>query len=249
MAALFDPGVDPSRIYYGTDTRLFDLMAGATLAFVAASRPQPGRRSRRMLHRTGPLAAIALAVFWVTSGTPGGLPRNFMFEGGFLLCAGLAALVVADARLVQPGRFGRLLAARPLHFLGTISYGIYLWHWPVIVYVSAQRTGLSEWPLDLVRVAITLGLSTASYYLVERPIRMAHLRGWLRWSLAPAAGIATAVIVVVATFPAVADPSSGRRDLAPEREDRPDRARCRWVPGPGADQARRPHRPRPTRCA
>ena len=61
-----------------------------------------------------------------------------MFEGGFLLCAGLAALVVADARLVQPGRFARLLAARPLHFLGTISYGIYLWHWPVIVYVSAQ---------------------------------------------------------------------------------------------------------------
>ena len=208
MAVLFDPGVDPSRIYYGTDTRLFDLMAGATLAFVAASRPQPSRRSRRMLHRTGPVAAIALAVFWVTAGTPGGLPRNFMFQGGFLLCAGLAALVVADARLVQPGRFARLLAARPLHFLGTISYGIYLWHWPVIVYVSAQRTGLSEWPLDLLRVAITLAVSTASYYLVERPIRMAHLRGWLRWSLAPAAGIATAVIVVVATFPAVADPST-----------------------------------------
>jgi peptidoglycan/LPS O-acetylase OafA/YrhL len=208
MAALFDPGVDPSRIYYGTDTRLFDLMAGATLAFVAASRPQPDRRSRRMLHRTGPLAAIALAVFWVTAGTPGGLPRNFMFEGGFLLCAGLAALVVADARLVQPGRFSRLLAARPLHFLGTISYGIYLWHWPVIVYVDAQRTGLSQWPLDLLRVAITLALSTASYYLVERPIRMAHLRGWLRWVLAPAAGIATAIIVVVATFPAIADPST-----------------------------------------
>ena len=169
MAVLFNPGVDPSRIYYGTDTRLFDLMAGATLAFVAASRPQPGRRSRRMLHRTGPLAAIALAVFWVTSGTPGGLPRNFMFEGGFLVCAGLAALVVADARLVQPGRFARLLAARPLHFLGTISYGIYLWHWPVIVYLSAQRTGLSQWPLDLLRVGITLALSTASYYLVERP--------------------------------------------------------------------------------
>jgi peptidoglycan/LPS O-acetylase OafA/YrhL len=209
MAVLFDPNVDPSRIYYGTDTRLFDLMAGATLAFVAASRPQPGRKSRRMLHRTGPLAAIALAVFWVTAGTPGGLPRNFMFEGGFLVCAGLAALVVADARLVQPGRFARMLAARPLHFLGTISYGIYLWHWPVIVYVNAQRTGLSQWPLDLLRVGLTLALSTASYYLVERPVRMAHLRGWVRWWAAPVAGLATAVLVVVATFPAVADPSTG----------------------------------------
>ena len=81
MAALFNPGVDPSRIYYGTDTRLFDLMAGATLAFVAASRPQPSRRSRRMLHRTGPLAAIALAVFWVTAGTPGGLPTELHVRG------------------------------------------------------------------------------------------------------------------------------------------------------------------------
>jgi peptidoglycan/LPS O-acetylase OafA/YrhL len=208
MAVLFNPGVDPSRIYYGTDTRLFDLMAGATLAFVAASRPQPSRRSRRTLHSVGPLAAIALAVFWVTSGTPGGLPRNFMFEGGFLLCAGLAALVVADARLVQPGGFARLLAARPLHFLGTISYGIYLWHWPVIVYLTAQRTGLSQWPLDLLRVAVTLALSTASYYLVERPVRMARLHGWVRWSVGPVAGVATAVLIVVATFPAVADPST-----------------------------------------
>ncbi len=208
MAVLFDPGVDPSRIYYGTDTRLFDLMAGATLAFVAAARPQPGRKARRMIHRVGPLAAVALAVFWVTSGTPGGLPRNFMFEGGFLLCAGLAALVVADARLVQPGRFARLLAARPLHFLGTISYGIYLWHWPVIVYLNGQRTGLSQWPLDLLRVAVTLAVSTASYYLVERPIRLARLRGWVRWWAAPVAGVATAVIIVTATFPAVADPST-----------------------------------------
>ncbi len=211
MAVLFNPGVDPSRIYYGTDTRLFDLMAGATLAFVAASRPQPSRRSRRTLHSVGPLAAIALAVFWVTSGTPGGLPRNFMFEGGFLLCAGLAALVVADARLVQPGGFARLLAARPLHFLGTISYGIYLWHWPVIVYLTGQRTGLSQWPLDLLRIAVTLALATASYYLVERPVRLARLHGWVRWSVAPAAGVATAVLIVVATFPAVADPSAVAR--------------------------------------
>ena len=241
MAVLFNPGVDPSRIYYGTDTRLFDLMAGATLAFVAASRPQPSRRSRRTLHSVGPLAAIALAVFWVTSGTPGGLPRNFMFEGGFLLCAGLAALVVADARLVQPGRFARLLAARPLHFLGTISYGIYLWHWPVIVYLTGQRTGLSQWPLDLLRIAVTLALATASYYLVERPVRLAHLHGWVRWSVAPVAGVATAVIIVVATFPAVADPSAVARtshlaaQTAQTAQSRPDRARRRWVPGPGAD--------------
>ena len=103
MAALFHPGVDPSRIYYGTDTRLFDLMAGATIAFLAASRRQPSARAQRILHVVGPAAAVVLAVFWVQAGTPGGLPTNFMFEGGFLLCAALAGLVVADARLVNAG--------------------------------------------------------------------------------------------------------------------------------------------------
>jgi peptidoglycan/LPS O-acetylase OafA/YrhL len=211
MAVMFQPGADPSRVYYGTDTRLFDLMAGATIAFVVAARPQPNQRARRTLHVVGPVAAAGLAVFWITAGTAAGLPTNFMFEGGFLLCAALAALIVADARLTEPGRFARGLAWGPLHFIGTISYGIYLWHWPVIVYLSGARTGLSTWPLDLLRIAATLALSTASYYLVERPIRRARLRGWLRYWGAPLAGVLSAVMIVVATFPAVADPAQAAR--------------------------------------
>ena len=112
MAVLFHPGagVDPTRVYFGTDTRLFDLMAGAALAFGAAARRQPHRQVRRSLHVAGPVAAAVLALFWVRAGTPAGLPTNFMFEGGFLICAALAAVVVADARLAEPGRFGRALA-------------------------------------------------------------------------------------------------------------------------------------------
>ena len=215
-----------------------------------ALRPD-GRRDRRLRRRLAPatqtrgpagpctslapVAAVALGVFWVTAGTPGGLPTNFMFEGGFLLCAGLAALVVADARLVEPGWFSRALAWHPLHFIGTISYGIYLWHWPVIVYLNGARTGLSTWPLDLLRIAVTLAVSTASYYLVERPIRLAHLRGWVRWWGAPLAGVVSAVVIVVATIPAVADPSSvvGTTHLA--TTGRPVRARLRRLPGPAAD--------------
>ena len=208
MAVLFHPGTDPSRVYYGTDSRLFDLMAGATLAFVAAARPQPGRSARSTLHVVAPLAAVALGAFWVTAGTAGGLPTNFMFEGGFLICAVLAAVMVADARLTEPGRFSRLLAWRPLVFIGTISYGIYLWHWPIIVYLNGARTGLSTWPLDLLRIAATLALSTVSYYAVERPIRRAHLRGWVRHWAAPLAGVGTAAVIVVATIPAVADPAA-----------------------------------------
>jgi peptidoglycan/LPS O-acetylase OafA/YrhL len=212
MAVLFTPGTDPSRVYYGTDTRLFDLMAGATIAFVAAARPQPNARTRRTLHLVAPLAGVALLVFWVTAGyTTGlraGMPTNFMFEGGFLVCAALAGVVVADARLVEAGGLARGLAWRPLHFIGTISYGIYLWHWPVIVYLNGARTGLSSWPLDLLRVGVTLLLSTASYYLVERPIRLARLHGWVRHWGAPLAGVLTGVLIVGATFPAVADPAT-----------------------------------------
>jgi hypothetical protein len=155
-----------------------------------------------------PVAAVALGAFWATAGTAGGLPTNFMFEGGFLICAVMAAVVVADARLTEPGRFSRLLALRPLDFIGTISYGIYLWHWPVIVYLNGARTGLSAWPLHLARIAATLAVATASYYLVERPIRQARLHGWVRRWGAPLAGVATAVVMVVATMPVVADPAT-----------------------------------------
>jgi len=236
MAVLFHPGADPSRVYFGTDTRLFDLMAGATLAFLAASRPQPGDRARRQLHATAPVAAAVLAVFWVASGTAGGFPKDFMFEGGFLLCAALAALVIADARLVETGGFARALAWPPLHFIGTISYGIYLWHWPVIVYVTAARTGLPTISLDVVRILLTLALSTASYYLVERPIRLAGPGGIVRWWGAPLAGILSAVLIVVATMPAVADPSKvvGTSHLP--------RATGRSVPGAGGYAGQKPIR-------
>ena len=234
MAAMFHPGTDPSRIYYGTDTRLFDLMAGATLAFFAASRPQPGERARRTLHVVAPAAAAALAVFWIRAGTPGGLPTNFMFEGGFLVCAVLGAVVVADARLVEPGGFSRALAFPPLHFLGTISYGIYLWHWPVIVYLNGTRTGLPTVSLDIVRVLVTLALATASYYLVERPIRLARSKRLVRWWGAPLAGLLSAVIIVVATTPAVADPSRvvGTTHLAS--------AQGSSVPGAGGYETQQP---------
>ena len=243
MALLFHPGGDPTRVYYGTDTRLFDLMAGATLAFLAGLPSQPNPRAQRTLHIAAPIAAIGLGVCWVTSGTSGGLPRDWMFDGGFLLCAVLAAVVVADARLTQPGTLGRLLATPPLHFLGTISYGIYLWHWPIFVYLTGTRTGLSTFPLDVVRVVLTLVVSTASYYLVERPLRQAHFRGLIRLWLAPVAAVVTAVVVVVATFPAVADPGTVVKTTH----------LARWIPPPKspwpalvATRTRSSHHPGPT---
>ena len=112
----------------------------------------------------------------------------------------------------------RALSFGPLHFIGTISYGIYLWHWPVIVYLNGARTGLSVGPLDALRIAVTLAVATASYYLVERPIRRAHFSGRLGPWLAPLAGVSTAVVLVVATVPAVADPAPVAQVARPLRQ-------------------------------
>jgi hypothetical protein len=102
---------------------------------------------------------------------------------------------------VQPGRFAlrSFLSLPPLVWIGRISYGLYLWHWPVIVVASPARTGLDGASLTVVRVGLTFALATASFYLVEQPIRRGVLRG--RWALAmsPSAFVATGVVVLVAT--------------------------------------------------
>ncbi len=206
MVLLYQPGGDPTRVYFGTDTRLFDLLAGAVVAVVAAGRPQPTARVRTALHVAAPVAAVGLAVCWVTAGGPGGLPAPWMFRGGFLLCAILAAVVVADVRQERLGVLGAVLSVRPLRALGRISYGVYLWHWPIFVEMTTGRTGLSGVALDSARVALTLVVATASYVLVERPIRRRRLSGWPRFALAPLAATVTAAVVVVATLPAVAVP-------------------------------------------
>ena len=207
MSVLFR-APDPSRVYYGTDSRAFDLFAGIAVAMVAAGRPQPGPRGRRALHVVGPLAAVALAAFWALSAQPGtgGQARTWMYHGGFLVCAGLAGLVIADVRQVHRDLLGRALSFPPLVWLGMISYGLYLFHWPVIIFLTTERTGLSGLGLTAARIGVTLALAAASFYLVEKPLRRAKLTGWRRVALGPAAAITTAVIIVMATLPAVAAP-------------------------------------------
>jgi hypothetical protein len=138
-----------------------------------------------------------------------------MFEGGFLLCAALATVVIADVRQFHVGPLGRILSLAPLQWIGRISYGIYLWHWPVIVYMTAGRTGLSQPWLDISRVGLTVGLASASYYLIELPIRRRSFPGWARWTVAPASAVALAAVILAATVPAIAAPAPRAQTTAP----------------------------------
>jgi peptidoglycan/LPS O-acetylase OafA/YrhL len=234
MSLLYHGVGDANRVYYGTDTHLFDMFGGIAVAMVVAARPQPGPRARRALHVAAPLCAVALGVFWVRAGTGSGLVPGWMYHGGFLVCAALAAVVIADVRQFDVGPLGQVLSLRPLRFLGRISYGVYLWHFPVIVYMTPARIGVSGNALDAVRIAATLLFATLSYHFVEQPIRRARPIGWRRFALAPAALALTAAAVVVGTIPAVAAPLH----LAPPTA--PGLVSGAPVPGSGGYSAEKP---------
>jgi hypothetical protein len=122
----------------------------------------------------------------------------------------LVAVVIASVIAETPGPLGRVLSLRPVRWIGLISYGLYLWHWPVYIALSSRRTGLDGPALLAVRLACTVAIATASYYLVELPIRRGGLRGWRVRVLTPATALVVAAAFVLATT------SIPRTGLAPE---------------------------------
>jgi peptidoglycan/LPS O-acetylase OafA/YrhL len=219
MAVLASGGASTNRLYYGTDTRAFDLLIGAVLAFAVVARPQPAERGRRILAVAGPACLLALLVFWWRAGGGGanGAPGRGMFEWGFLVCALLAAVVLADARQERLSPLGRVLALAPLRFVGVISYELYLWHWPVICELTPARLGFGGAALDAVRLGVTLALAAGSFYLVDRPIRRGALRrlpSAARAAAAPAGMAAAVLAMVVGTMPAAAAVPETVRDVA-----------------------------------
>ena len=199
-------GADLSRIYYGTDTRAFELLIGAALALMVTGRPDHSPRVRRLLHAAAPLAAVVLAVLWVTAGDHAGNPVGWMFRGGLVVAGLLAAVIIAGVAQPEAGGFGRMLSVRPLRWVGGISYGIYLWHWPVYVLMTDVTTGLQGTTLLIARIAATMAAATASFYLVERPVRRFRWNGWAFLSvMAVAAAGTTAAVVLSTTTVAVAN--------------------------------------------
>ena len=206
MALLFHPGSDPSRVYYGTDTRAFDLLIGAAVAFLTLHWT-PSAAAGRRLRLAGPAALVVLGVFWVLAGDRLEMPRSFMYYGGFLFCACLAAAAIASAVFQPDGLLPRLLSVRVLVTIGAVSYGIYLWHWPVIVFMNPASVHLHGLVLDAARLALIAALTFLSYVLVEQPIRHHRLsRSVKRW-LYPIGTVITIVMVFVGTSPALVAPA------------------------------------------
>jgi peptidoglycan/LPS O-acetylase OafA/YrhL len=188
---------DLTRAYFGTDTRVFELMVGALLALYMESPVRASRGQMRVLHVSGAAALCLLIVGFVELGGP----PHWMFYGGFLGVAVLAAVVIGSVARTDSGPTGAFLSLRPMQWIGRISYGLYLWHWPFVVFLTGSSTGLPGWAVDSLRVALTVGAATLSFYLVEQPIRQRRFLAGGRRALGSAGATALAVLLVAAAIP------------------------------------------------
>ncbi len=194
MAWLADS--DPTRAYFGSDSRVHSLLVGTLLAMLLERRRLGvAGAEARVISGIGAVALLAMAAAYTTIGDN----ELGMYRGGFLLFAVGVAIVIAAA--VQPrGPVRSLLSLAPLVWVGTISYGLYLWHWPVLLVLTPGRTHLSGIELDATRIAVTVACATASYYAVELPIRRGKtLRAAIALPSAAAIAGSLAAALVMAT--------------------------------------------------
>lgn len=181
MALLYEPGADPSRVYYGTDTRAFGLLIGAALAVVWPSAKLTAFRSRRArlaLDCAGGAGLLVLVYMFAQTGEY----DHSLYLGGMVVLSAATAVVVAA--LVHPSAKLAVIAGwKPLRWLGVRSYGIYLWHYPIIV---LTRPAVATDDFDPLRASLQLasclGLAALSWRFVEAPIRAGSLRKLpMRW--------------------------------------------------------------------
>lgn len=185
-------GSSLDRLYFGADTRAQALLIGAALGATLRGGPVAGSR------RTSAAALLSVAVLVVVSATASE-NATWMYRGGFTLAALAAGMVIVGGPATPWIR--RVLEWPPLRLLGIISYGVYLWHWPILVILDEARLGLRDFAHRIVVLVVTLIVATLSYRLLERPIRQGAIGD--RWgprsiAVGPActAAIAAALIVV-----------------------------------------------------
>ena len=200
MALLWVPAADTSRVYLGTDTRAAAVLLGAALATLLAMRgPIRTTRGRVGLEWAAIASLVGLAVAWAT--TNGLAP--WLYHYGFFACGVAATIVIASITHPRIGPVGTVLQVAPLRWLGLISYGLYLWHWPVYVVLDRQRVGLDGVALLAVRLVVSLAFAVVSYFVLELPIRRDGLAAWRRPVLQPVAAALAVVAVLAATTGAV----------------------------------------------
>jgi peptidoglycan/LPS O-acetylase OafA/YrhL len=206
MLMLYQPGYDPTRIYEGTDTRASGLLIGAALAMAWSSKRAAGASRACRISLDVPafagLAVILLMVWRV------GQYSAFLYRGGMVVLS-IATVAVLAGAAVPGSAIGRVLGWGPLRWLGVRSYGIYLWHYPVIV-LTTPASGTENLARAAAQTAASIGLAALSWHFIEEPVRHGAIgRLWTRlragrpqqvgWTGVAAAGSGAAVVIIACT--------------------------------------------------
>jgi peptidoglycan/LPS O-acetylase OafA/YrhL len=162
--------IDQSRSYYGTDTRIHEMFIGAIAAMVLRTKFASRHKGRAFWSWVSPalLVVIVLSVVKLTDST------HAYYTGYSALFSVVVATFLLSLDLGE-GFVKRILSLKPVVFIGLISYGLYLWHWPIIVLVVPGAFRISRniehGQLIALQIALMFILSFVSYKLVEKPIR------------------------------------------------------------------------------
>jgi peptidoglycan/LPS O-acetylase OafA/YrhL len=200
VAALHIATYNPNRAYYGTDTRAYQLLAGAFLA-LTPSVFERLRRSR-LARWFGPglvVLLVALVVLATSAVDVGPITR-----GCLVTVLTVAILLALETATNGQGR--ALLSLGPLTYLGRISYGTYLWHW-IVILVATKQLDMAPFTTFAVTTAVATGLAALSYEILEHPIRRSVALGRYRGPVI-AAGLALSILVAAVIAPSVLDGGS-----------------------------------------
>jgi peptidoglycan/LPS O-acetylase OafA/YrhL len=194
MIWLYSPA-KTSRVYFGTDTRATAILAGIALAAVLPPTTKFTTSQAKLLDSLGFVAALGMAIAWWR--LPG--EARFLYRGGFWLTE-LAGLVLIACAVAGPKEslIARMLSIRPLVYVGLISYGLYLWHWPIDVFLTPERFHIGLNQARILQFAATFAIAIASYRFFERPIRTRGLPFGHPGYIVPAA-VALCVMLVVSS--------------------------------------------------
>lgn len=172
MAILFKPGVDTSRIYYGTDTRFFALGLGAMLAVIWPTshlRTDVRPQDTHLLDLIGGVSLIA--ILWMVMSPLFNPVKGFVYRGGMFLFSLVTTILVAV--IAHPGsHWSKWLTNPVFNWIGSRSYGIYLWQFPIMIFFEDKVKDLADHVISyrIIEVVLILVISELSYRYIEKPL-------------------------------------------------------------------------------